>query len=75
MPIRAHIPSGCFSQDEIDILTAAFERSLTLLRLKDRNDPLIEIVAKRVVEIAQSGEMDSAVITEMIVSEYPTTRR
>ena len=70
MPIKAHIPSGCFSQDEIDMMTAAFEQSLTLLRLKDRNDPIVKMIAKRVVELAQAGETESGVIAGLISSEY-----
>ena len=70
MPIKQHIPDGCFSQDEINIMSAAFERSLTLLRLNDRKDPLVELVAKRVVELVQEGERDSGEMARRILSEY-----
>lgn len=69
MPINAHIPSGCFSQDEIDVMVAAFERSLTLLGLKDRNDQAVTKIAKRIIELAQQGETDSGAIAAKILAE------
>jgi hypothetical protein len=50
-----------FGPDEIQRMTAAYEAALKELRL-DRNDPLTETIAKHIIEIAQTGEKDSAKI-------------
>ena len=42
-------------------LAAAIQRqhfALQLLRLVDRTDPVTEIVAKKIIEVARSGETD-----------------
>lgn len=41
-------------------MTDAYEAALKELRLSDRNDPLTDTIAKYIIEIAQTGEKDSA---------------
>jgi hypothetical protein len=49
----------CFSgPDEIKVLSSAFEEALRELRLVDRTDPATQLVAKRIIELAQQGERD-----------------
>ena len=43
---------------EIKILGDAFEDALRTLRLVNRDDPATEIVAKKIIELAQRGERD-----------------
>ena len=45
----------------------AYEQALKELRLVDRNDPLTETVAKYIIEIAQTGEKDSARICALAI--------
>jgi hypothetical protein len=47
---------------EADIAT----RTLRLLHLVDRNEPLTDLVAKKVIEIGQSGVRDPAEIAKPI---------
>jgi hypothetical protein len=42
--------------DEIKVLSSAFEEALRELRLVDRTDPATQVVAKRIIELAQQGE-------------------
>jgi hypothetical protein len=42
----------------IAVLSVAFEDTLRTLRLIDRNDPAVTIVAKHIIELAKSGERD-----------------
>lgn len=37
-------------------MSAAYEAALELLRLKDRSDPLTELVARKIIELYQAGE-------------------
>ena len=45
----------------------AFIRALRLLHLVDRNDPVWEIVARRIIEIGATGAGDPVVISEIAV--------
>jgi hypothetical protein len=42
---------------------------LTTLCLKDRNDPLTELIAKKIIKIAQTGIKDPAEICERAIRE------
>jgi hypothetical protein len=56
------LQESAFSPEDIDRIAAAYEAALKILHLPDRNDPVTEIVAKRIIEIAQSGIRDPAKI-------------
>ena len=47
-----NLPMG---PEEIDRLSAAYEQALKALSLKDRNDPLTEMIAKKIIEIGQTA--------------------
>jgi hypothetical protein len=64
MPIHRLLENHAFGPDEIRVLTAAFEDTLRKLRLADRTDPATEIVAKKIVELAQRGERDPVRLRE-----------
>lgn len=52
MPIKRLLEDSKLDQDEIEILTRAFDHALRSLSLVDRrDDPLAEMVAKKVIEI------------------------
>jgi hypothetical protein len=61
MPLRRFLPDhNSFSPEELAVLSAAFAEALDKLGLNDRNDPLVEIVAKRIINGARAGERDRA---------------
>jgi hypothetical protein len=64
MAIYRLIANGSFGPDEIESMTAAYERVLVDLQLADRNDPLTEIVAKAIVNVTSTGERDPQVIAQ-----------
>ena len=47
-----------FGPDEIKQMTTAYEDTLRVLGFADRTDPITEIIAKKIVEVAQTGERD-----------------
>ena len=47
-----------FGPDEIGRMTMAYEDTLRVLGLADRTDPITEIVAKKIIELVQTGERD-----------------
>lgn len=59
MPIREILRrQGVFAPDEVSALTKVFEDVLEALGLVDRKDPMTEMVAKKLVELATSGIRD-----------------
>jgi hypothetical protein len=67
MPIRHFIGNTSFSPDAINAMNAAFTDALKALGLVDRSDPLAEIVARKIVEIASTGELDPATLCTLAV--------
>jgi hypothetical protein len=47
-----------FEPDAITAMTAAYEDSIRSLGLRDRSDPLTQLVAERIIEHAERGERD-----------------
>jgi hypothetical protein len=41
--------------EDVSRITAAYEQTLRVLCVKDRDDPLTEMIAKKIIKIAQSG--------------------
>jgi len=46
--------------EELKLLTDAYERTLITLSVKERNDPMTEFIAKKIIEIGQTGLKDPA---------------
>ena len=67
MPIYRLLQNHAFGPDEINVLTTAFEEALRTLRLVDRSDPATEMVARKIIELAQQGERDPARLRERAV--------
>jgi hypothetical protein len=65
MPIYRQLQDEVFDPEHIAAMVTAFEDSLAKLGLNDRADPLVEIVAKRVIEVAQMGERDPSRLRDM----------
>lgn len=72
MPInRVLVGTGIsLGPEEIGRLNDAYERTLRAMDLVDRNDPLTEIVAKKVVEIGLNGVRDPTGIANAVVKEF-----
>lgn len=69
MPIARVLREGAFAPDEVQAITAAYAQTCNLLLLTDRDDPLMDLVATKVLEIAQSGERDPNVVSLRVVKE------
>jgi hypothetical protein len=50
-------------------LAAAYEQVLGALGLKKRSDPMTELVARKIIEIAQTGVRDSHELATMAIKE------
>jgi hypothetical protein len=57
MPITRLLQNASFGPDEIRVLVRAFDDALGTLGV-DRNSPVAEAVAKKIIKLAQQGERD-----------------
>ena len=58
MPISKFLQDKAFGPDEIIVMVKAFEDALRVLKLVDRTDPMTEMIAKKIIDLAQQGERD-----------------
>jgi len=55
--------------EEIKRLVTAYEQTLKAIHLVNRNDPITEIVAKKIIEIAQTGVKDPGQISQQAIKD------
>ena len=72
MAIYRLLKFSAFQPEEITCMTAAYEDALRVLQLADRQDPLTELVAKKIIEAAQLGERDPKRLREKALTELGT---
>jgi hypothetical protein len=58
MPINRLVKDGKIKPEEVERLDRAFTFTLKSLHLPDRNDPVCEIVARKIIEIDATGTRD-----------------
>lgn len=58
MAIYRLMAGSAFAPDDIKVMATAFEEALRVLELKDRDDPVTEMIAKKIIELAQTGLRD-----------------
>lgn len=74
MPIKGLLEKGNFTLEQRRVLEIAFNQTLRKLRLVDRNDPVCEIVAKRVIEVHKRGATNPVAICEIATRELGLSR-
>ena len=66
MPIRQYLGAdGSFGAEDLNGIGEAFSAALNKLGLNDRSDPMVEIVARRIIRAAMAGERNPAKLTEI----------
>lgn len=65
MPINRLFREGKIKPEEVERLNRAFTFTLRALSLVDRNDPVCEIVARKVIEIDAAGTHDPEQIAKV----------
>jgi hypothetical protein len=61
-----NLPMG---PEQISRLSEAYEQTLRTLSLVDRNDPITEMIAKKIIEIGQTGVKEPAQISELAIKD------
>jgi hypothetical protein len=58
---------GAFDPEAIAVMSAAFEHILLELKLTDRDDPLVTMIAKLVIERVRNGARDPEQVRKEVV--------
>jgi hypothetical protein len=74
MPINRLLVGTKLEQEEVETLERAFAYTLKSLHLVDRNDPICEIVARKVIEIASAGTHDPKEIAKLTANQLGVLR-
>lgn len=69
MALYRQLAEAAFDQKDIDRMTAAYEAALQLLRLKNRDDPIAELIAAKIIQVTRLGESDSPRICARALQE------
>ena len=69
MAIYRFLQNAAFAPEDIAPLVAAYEDCLRTLKLSDRSDPITQVLARKIIEIAQTGIRDSARLGRLALEE------
>ena len=69
MPIYRLLQNMPMGPEDIRRLTTAFEQALRTLGIVDRGDPLAELLARKIIEVAQTGIREPADISAQAIKE------
>jgi hypothetical protein len=69
MAIYRIIRERVFEPEAVISMAKAYEDALVALGLTDRQDPITELVAKKIVEIAETGERDPTRLRDRALEE------
>jgi hypothetical protein len=69
MAIYRLLQNSPLGPEEISILTDAYERTLHALCLVDRNDPITDLIARKIIELAQRGVREAKQLSALAIKE------
>jgi hypothetical protein len=67
MPITRYLKEAVFDPKAIESMSTAFEAVCKSLQLVTRDDRITEIIARKVIEVAGTGERDPDRIQELVL--------
>jgi hypothetical protein len=70
VPITSFLVDRVFDAATTHAMGVAFEKACRDLGLKDRTDPVTEIIAEKIIELAQRGEHDPDRICAIVLETY-----
>jgi len=70
MPIDRLLADGSYTPEQRRLLTTAFNKTLHKLGLVDRNDPVCEIVARKVIQTGATGVTNAVAIAEKAAAAF-----
>ena len=69
MAIYRLLSQASFGPDAVRSMTAAYECVLRELHLKNREDPITELIAAKIIQVFRLGETDSEKLCERAIKE------
>ena len=69
MPITEFLDGYKFDPETKRVMGIALEMARAALRLTDRADPVVAVVAKKIIELAKAGERNPNMLCELTLSE------
>ena len=69
MAIYKLLQNTAFEPEDIERLVSAYEQTLRALRLKDRSDPITQLVAEKIIAVGRLGIEDPAEISKLALNE------
>jgi hypothetical protein len=75
MPIKRLLERHVFPPELVVILGEVFEDVLKTLALNNREDPVTELIAKKIIELAQSGEHNPVRLKTLTVQAFTPQQR
>jgi hypothetical protein len=70
MSITAFVRNQAFEPEELEIMAAAFHDARTTLGLADRTDTATEIIAGRIIDLAQRGVRTQAELYQEAIKGF-----
>jgi hypothetical protein len=55
--------------EDVSRLVTAYEATLKALDLTDRNDPITELIARKIIELAQTGIRDAQQLANLAIRD------
>jgi hypothetical protein len=69
MPITPYLNQGKFDPEVTRVMGVAFEMVCAALRLRDGGELANEVVARRIIELAKTGERNPDLLCERALNE------
>lgn len=69
MPINRLLKDSKLSPDEVERLNRAFAKALYSIGLVDRNDPIADMIAQKIIKIGATGVSDPAEISRIAIKQ------
>jgi hypothetical protein len=69
MAIYRLLQNSPLGPEEIKVLTDAYERTLSALKLVDRNDPIKRLIASKIIDLGQRGVREPKALSAMAIKE------
>jgi hypothetical protein len=67
MPLTPYLKEAAFEPTAIKAMNAAFEAVCKSLQLVNRDDPISQIVARKIIDIATTGELDPQRMHDLVL--------
>jgi hypothetical protein len=76
MPIHGLVrQEAVFSPEEVSAITKAFESALQRMGLVNRSDLVAETVARKIIDLARTGERDPDRLCDQVLTIYGQSAR